>query len=186
MPGTREIAVRGRLPKLDYAMRIFLRSLQLVFLSAAFLVEAGVLYFVDDPMTRAIVGVLLIFPIVWIVTRSSAVEMISDIHDVDKKRHFIGLRARVVQLLAEIRRLNWMAVDAERGFRDRDQAMREMDRIESRLKEIISEIRSAAGQSAGEPEAGAERLGVETEEGADESAPPTEATILPAEEESTP
>ena len=145
-------------------MRLFFRSLELIFLFAAFLVEAAVLYFVDDPMARSVVGVLLIFPIVWIVVRTNTVEMISDIPDIrdlDKKRHFKGLRSRVVQLLDEIRRLNGMAVDAERGFRDRDEAMREMDRIESHLKEIISEIRSAAGQSAVDPEPGVEGLGAE-------------------------
>ena len=167
-------------------MRLLFRSLQLVFLFGAFLVEAAVLYFVDEPMTRAVVGMLLIIPIVWIVARTNTVETISEIPDRNKKRHFKGLRSRVAQLLDEIRRLNGMAVDAERGFRDRDQAMREMDRIESHLKEIISEIRNAAGQSEAEPEPGVEGLGAETEEGADESATPTEATILPAEEESNP
>ncbi len=170
-------------------MRLLFRSLQLVFLFGAVLVEAAVLYFVDDPMTRAVVGVLLIFPIVWIVARTSTVVMTSDIPDIpdsDKKRHFKGLRSRVAQLLDEIRRLNGMAVDAERGFRDRDQAMREMDRIESRLKEIISEIRSAAGQSAGEPEAGVERLAPEAEKNEGDSTMPEEAAILPAEEGSNP
>ena len=170
-------------------MRLLFRSLQLVFLFGAFLVEAAVIYFVDEPMTRAVVGVLFIFPIVWIVARTNTVGITSDIPDIRdsaKKRRFKGLRSRVAQLLDEIRRLNWMAVDAERGFRNRDEAMREMDRIEHRLKEIISEIRSTAGQSEAEPEPGVEGLGAETEEGADESATPTEATILPAEEESNP
>ena len=166
-------------------MRLFFRTLQLVFLIAAFLVEAAVLYFVSNPMVRAVVGVLLIFPIVWIVIRTNTVETISDIPDANKKRRFKGLRAQVVQLLDEIRRLNWLAVDAERGFRNRDAAMHEMDRIENRLKDIISEIRRTAGQSAAEPEPGVEGLGAETEEGADESATPTVAGILPAEGEAT-
>lgn len=165
-------------------MRFLFRTLHLVFLFAAFLVEAAVLYFVDDPMARAVLGVLLIFPIVWIVSRTTTPETFSDIPEADKKRHFKGLRARVAQLLDEIRRLNGMAVDADRGFRNRDEAMLEMDRIENRLKEIISEIRSAAGQSAAEHEPGVVDIG--EEEGVTDSTMPTEATILPAEEESNP
>ena len=160
-------------------MRFLFGTLQLVALFAAFLVEAAVLYFVDNPMARAVAGVLLIFPILWIVAHTKTAEMTAEFPDSDKKRHFKGLRARVAQLLDEIRRLNWMAVDAERGFRDHDKAMSEMDRIERHLKEIISEIRSAAGQSATDPEPGVVDIGEESEEGVDE------ATILPAEEEST-
>lgn len=162
-------------------MRFLFRTLQLVSLFAAFLVEAAVLYLVDDPMVRAVAGVLLIFPILWIVGRTRMVETISEFPDSDKKRHFKGLRARVAQLLDEIRRLNWMAVDAERGFRDHDQAMREMDRIERRLKEIISEIRSLAGQSEEEPEPDAVDVRTETEDELGNSTMPAEATILPAE-----
>ena len=166
-------------------MRFLFRTLQLVSLFAAFLVEAAVLYFVDDPLARAVLGVLLIFPIVWIVTRTNTAQTLSEIPDEDRKRHFKGLRARVAQLLDEIRRLNWMAVDAERGFRNRDEAMREMDRIESRLKEIISEIRSTAGQSTAESEPDVLDIGEDEEEGVADSPMPTEATILPAEEEVT-
>ncbi len=164
-------------------MRLLLRSLHLVILFVAFLLEAAVLYFVDDAMVRAVVGVLLILPIVWIVARTGTVQMIPEFPDSDKKRHFKGLRAQVVQLLDEIRRLNGMAVDAERGFRDSDEAMREMDRIESRLKDIISKIRNTAGQSAPDPEPGVVDTGAETEEGGGDSTMPAEATNLPAEDE---
>ena len=128
-------------------MRLLFRTLQLFALFTAFLVEAAVVYLVDDPMTRVLAGTILILPIVWIVARTDVVEMIKEIPDAAKERRFTGLRAKVMQLLTEIRRLNWLAVDAERGFRNEQEAMREMDRIENRLKEIISEIRGAAGQS---------------------------------------
>jgi len=166
-------------------MAFLFRTLQLVALFAAFLVEAAVIYFVDDPMARAVLGVLLIFPIVWIVARTTTAETLSTVPVADKKRHFTGLRARVVQLLDEIRRLNWMAVDADRGFRNRDEATREMDRIEIRLKEIISEIRSTAGQSTMESEPDVVDIGEDEGEGMADSPMPTEATILPAEEEVT-
>lgn len=166
-------------------MAFLFRTLQLVALFAAFLVEAAVIYFVDAPMARAVLGVLLIFPIVWIVARTTTAETLSSVPAADKKRHFKGLRARVTQLLDEIRRLNWMAVDAERGFRNRDEAMREMDRIEIHLKEIISEIRTTAGKSTMESEPDVVDIGEDEEEGMADSPMPTEATILPAEEEVT-
>ncbi len=71
------------------------------------------------------------------------------------KRRFVALRGQVGQLLDEIRRLNWMAVDAERGFRSREAALQEMDRIEGRLKALIQEIRITAGQMSAEQEGAA-------------------------------
>lgn len=133
-------------------MRFLFKSLQLVALFAAFLLEAAVLYFPTDGTVRLWVGLLLIVPIAWIVARTGVVEMIAEFPDAVKKRRFTGLRKHVVQLLDEIRRLNWMAVDAERGFRNREEAMREMDAIEARLGGIISEIRQAAGQRSPEPD----------------------------------
>ena len=161
-------------------MRFLFRSLTLVALFTAFLVEVAVVYFVQNPMMRSVVGMLLILPILWIVSRTDMTEIMTEMYDGDKKRHFKGLRSRVVQLLDEIRRLNWLAVDAERGFRSRDEALREMDLIESHLKEIISDIRRAAGQSSGEiehdPRAAAE-------DPTAEFSAPMEASILPADEE---
>jgi len=48
--------------------------------------------------------------------------------------------------LEEIKRLNWLAVDADRGVRDRDELLREMDAIEDRLNGMIEGIREVAGQ----------------------------------------
>ena len=67
-------------------------------------------------------------------------------------RVFRDLRSQVVVLLEHVRRLNWIAVDAERGFRDRDDAMREMDEIEAEIRGMISEVREAAGRANSAPE----------------------------------
>ena len=48
----------------------------------------------------------------------------------------------------EIRRLNWLAVDEDRGFRSRDEVMAEMDAIETRLRDLITEVRRAAGRAS--------------------------------------
>lgn len=107
----------------------------------------AVLLAVEEPVARLALGLLLLAPIVWASARLGVVELVTQspaerVH----KRRFVRLRSQVQQLLDEIRRLNWMAVDAERGFRSREKALSEMDRIEERLKELIAEIRSTAGQ----------------------------------------
>jgi hypothetical protein len=49
-------------------------------------------------------------------------------------------------MLEEIKRLNWLAVDAGRGTQDRDELLRKMDAIEDRLNGMIEGIREVAGQ----------------------------------------
>jgi signal transduction histidine kinase len=122
-------------------------TLEVVILVAALIADAAVLYFGSDAAARLSLGLLLLAPIVWASARLGVVELImqSPAERVQKRR-FVRLRSQVQQLLDEIRRLNWMAVDAERGFRSREKALDEMDAIEDRLKTLIQEIRSTAGQ----------------------------------------
>ncbi len=128
-------------------------TLESIALVAAVLGEAAVLYFAGGPLLRLVLGLLLLAVVVWSSSRLGVIGFLSQspteqIH----KRRFVLLRSQVQQLLHEIRRLNWMAVDVERGFRSREQALREMDAIEERLKEIIADIRSAAGRMSPESE----------------------------------
>jgi hypothetical protein len=126
-------------------------TLEVVVLVASLLADAAVLYFAEEPAARLSLGLLLLAPIVWSSARLGVVELVTQ-SPADKvhKRRFVQLRSQVGQLLDEIRRLNWMAVDAERGFRSREAALQEMDRIEGRLKELIEEIRVTAGQMSAE------------------------------------
>lgn len=109
--------------------------------------EGCTLYFVEDPLARLSLGLLLLVPIVWSAARVGVVDLVAQ-SPVERaqKRRFTLLRSQVQQLLDEIRRLNWLAVDAERGFRSSEAARREMDAIEARLAELIRQIRSTAGQ----------------------------------------
>ncbi len=128
-------------------------ALDILVLIAALVGEGVVLYFVESPATRLSLGLLLLAPIVWTSSRIGLLELIT--HSAAErvyKRRFIRLRAQVQQLLDEIRRLNWMAVDAAQGFRDRDNALQEMDIIETRLKELVQQIRRTAGQISAEGE----------------------------------
>jgi hypothetical protein len=113
-----------------------------------------VLYFVQDPAARLSLGLLALALIVWMSGRLGVGDLVAQPADKVHKRRFVRLRGQVQQLLDEIRRLNWMAVDAERGFRSREKALREMDSIEGRLKELIEEIRSTAGQMSASSEVG--------------------------------
>ena len=126
-------------------------SLELIALLAALIGDAYVLVFVDDPWRRLLLGLLLLAVIVWSSARIGVLDLITGAPaEPVYKRRFVRLRGQVQQLLDEIRRLNWMAVDVERGFRSRDAAVQEMDVIEERLKKIIEEIRGTAGQMSSE------------------------------------
>jgi len=128
-------------------------TLERIALLAALTGEALVLYFAADPLLRLIVGLLLLALIVWASARIGVVDILGQLPpDTIHKRRFGLLRAQVQQLLAEIRRLNWIAVDVERGFRTRDRALSEMDTIEERLRGLIAEIRGTAGRTNDERE----------------------------------
>jgi hypothetical protein len=128
-------------------------TLEVVVLIASLLADIAVLFFAEEPAARLSLGLLLLAPIVWSSARLGVVELVTQSpSDKVHKRRFVQLRSQVGQLLDEIRRLNWMAVDAERGFRSREAALEEMDRIEGRLKELIQDIRVTAGQMSAEQE----------------------------------
>ncbi len=122
-------------------------TLELIVLIAALLADVAVLLYVRDSGARVSLGLLLVALIVWSSARVGVVELVTQSPaERVQKRRFTRLRSQVQQLLDEIRRLNWMAVDAERGFRSREKALQEMDMIEERLKNLIQEIRGTAGQ----------------------------------------
>ncbi len=115
--------------------------------------DAAVLYFPVDPSQRVVVGLLLVPVILWTGIQLEAVAMVTTRDRfASRGRVFRDLRSQVVMLLEQVRRLNWIAVDAERGFRDQDSAMREMDAIEDQIRVIITDVRQAAGRANAEPE----------------------------------
>ncbi len=109
--------------------------------------EAVVLYFVDDGVLRLRAGMLLLAMIAWplfyAARRFPAGDAVLSEHP---RRRFGRLRRWTRELLREISRLNWTVVDVHRGFRDREAAKEEIAAIETRLFEIIEEIKDAAGQ----------------------------------------
>ncbi len=129
------------------------RSLYLTVLMAGVLADAAILYFPVDQAPRVIIGLLLLPVLLWAGIRLEAMAMLTNQDRwASRGRVFRELRSQVVMLLEHVRRLNWIAVDAERGFRDRDEAMREMDAIEDEIRDMISDVRRAAGRPTAEPE----------------------------------
>ena len=119
-------------------------------LFAAILGESATLYFGTDSTVRLAVGLFLLAVIIWLSGRLGVVEFI--IRSLRGRRRFMRLRRTVRHLLAEVRRLNWIAVDVERGYRSGEAAAQEMDVIESRLLKLVREIRSTAGKLELDPD----------------------------------
>ncbi len=120
--------------------------------SAALLGEAAVLYFVDNATLRLYAGLALFILIGWMFAKTPVSEVISNLPEQLKRRRYPRMRKQVQLLLEEVRRLNWMAVDGHRGFRNRDEALTEMDAIEDRMRDIVGEIRREAGVASDEPD----------------------------------
>ncbi len=135
--------------------------LQVVSIAAIMLVgvvgEASILFFGTDPAFRLRVGMLLLALIAWPLYYAArhfpaGIDVIAE----RPRRRFSRLRRWTRELLREISRLNWTIVDVDRGFRNRESAKVEIDAIETRLYEIIEEIKDAAGRPDPEPEKGHE------------------------------
>jgi hypothetical protein len=130
-----------------------LRAFYLVVLISAVVFDAAVLYFLTDSAQRMALGLLLLPLILWAGTRLEVMQLLADRPRWGPHgRRFRELRSQVVILLEHVRRLNWIAVDAEHGFRNRDEALREMDAIEEQLRALVTEVRRAAGKPADEPD----------------------------------
>ena len=131
------------------------RTAYLAVLVLAVLLDAVILYFPVDAVQRLIIGLLLV-PIILGAGVRYEMTTVRGAQSVwaSRGRVFRELRSQVVLLLEQVRRLNWIAVDAERGFRNPDDAMREMDEIEDEIREIITDVRRAAGRPSVEPETG--------------------------------
>ncbi len=120
--------------------------------------EALILFLGTDPVFRLRVGMPLLALIAWPVLYAARRFPAGDaVLGERPRRRFSRLRRWTRELLREISRLNWTVVDVDRGFRNRAAAKVEIDAIESRLYEIIEEIKYAAVHPDLEPEKGHEQ-----------------------------
>jgi len=128
------------------ALRSNLRAVLLtVILVVALIVTTVLIYQGESPLLRSGLGVALLAIIVWTSTQLPRAERASWTTPEGPRRRFHQLRSQTVQLLAEIRRLNGIAEDEKRGFRDQRTAELEMEAIEARMRELLTGIRGAAG-----------------------------------------
>ncbi len=133
-------------------MSAWTRVIYLVLLVTGVLVDAAILYFPMGAGLRLTIGLLLLPVIVLPGIRLEVSDALgSNARWESRGRVFRELRSQVGLFLEQVRRLNWVAVDAERGFRDKEEAMREMDKIEAVMREIITDVRNAAGRPTPEP-----------------------------------
>lgn len=122
----------------------------LVVLFFALFLGAVAMYVDIAPWLRVLVAAFLLFPIIYAADglRIGRVpNALPGRGDAIRHRQFGLLRSEVMQLLDLVRRLNWLAVDLERGDRNKDQVKEEIARAEQRLDEILAEIRNAAGRT---------------------------------------
>ena len=131
------------------AFRWTIQTIVLAFALAVAVIGFGLaLYFVQDPASRVGAGLLFLAAIIWAAGRLRVVEIVLEsvrIEPVEERRKHRNLRATVDLLIDDVRRLNGLAIDANRGFRDRDEAMKEMESIESHMIDMIKQIRAKAG-----------------------------------------
>ena len=118
-----------------------------VVLAVALIGEAVVLYTVQARETRFLFGMLIVAVVVGAtaVLASRSAHRDGSARSRFYHRRFIRLRANVDEFIEMVRRLHRVAVDAERGVRDRVAARHELDLIEQRLTLLVQEIRAAAG-----------------------------------------
>ncbi len=136
------------------ALRSNLRAVLLtVILVVALIITTVLIYQGDSPLLRSGLGVALLAIIVWTSTQLPKAEQTSWTTPEGPRRRFHRLRSQTVQLLAEIRRLNGIAEDEKRGFRDQRTAELEMETIEARMRELLGGLRAAAGVTDPEDQA---------------------------------
>ena len=124
-------------------------------LGVALIGIAVVLYSVPGPATRLGLGLLLLALIMWLSARLGVVSRIAQsLSKGYKRRRYLRLRSAVDQFLEEVRRLNWAASGAQRGFRSKEDANRDLEAVEQRMHELIGKIRASAGSSTPEPDEG--------------------------------
>lgn len=125
-------------------------------LSIVLALDAYIIFFLFNPWLRLVLSLPLFLPIVWLASHLGLVELLVDLpRRKVRDRRFPSLRRNVVLLLDEVRRLNWLVVDRDRGFRDQGTVETEIETTEQRLGEVLGEILKAAGRASPGPDEGA-------------------------------
>ncbi|MEZ4414988.1 MAG: hypothetical protein R3E10_04480 [Gemmatimonadota bacterium] len=114
------------------------------------IVEAVALALPLPGFLRTVVGFTALAPLIWVAAGIQPAQRARTSDAWARARRFNRLRNLTVVFLEEVKRLNWLGVDAKRGGRDATRAEAEMAAIEHRMHELITQIRKAAGTEDGQ------------------------------------
>lgn len=128
----------------------FSTSTQRILLAAvlftSFAIGYYALYFVTNPTARLILGMFALISVMWTSSYVGLIDrMASALDERRRLRRYPQLRSRVVLMLDEIKRMHWLVVDMDRGFRDKDTGRAEMEGIRQRLVELVEGLPEVAG-----------------------------------------
>ncbi|NNG15649.1 MAG: hypothetical protein HKM89_04145 [Gemmatimonadales bacterium] len=135
------------------ALRSNSRTVLLAIILFVALIAAIVMIYDSASPGRSLLGGALLAVIVWTAAQIPVVQLIRETVTNRPRPRFLALRSQTVQLLAEIRRLNGIAEDEKRGFRDQRTAELEMEAIDTRMRELLAGIRDVAGVTSPEDQA---------------------------------
>jgi len=124
------------------------KSLNVLLLIVMLAMDGLILFTLSTPWMRLSLGLALLVPIVMVSSQLGLAETFARMVAIPlRPRRFPALRAKTVALVEEIKRLNWLVVDMDRGFRDPEVVTSEIKASERRLESLLGEVQGAAGQS---------------------------------------
>jgi hypothetical protein len=113
----------------------------------AVLLDAAVLLTLSNPWYRLAMGLMILVPIILAAASAEVTKTIQRWMGVAQKlRRYHALRSKTSAFLSEVRRLNWMVVDSERGFADPDAVASDIEACKERMEELFGKIVEAAGR----------------------------------------
>lgn len=119
------------------------KLLNAVLLAFVVVLDAALLFYLGNPWPRLALGLLLLLPLVGLASHLGI--LFGGPASQLRVRRFKLLRSNVGQLLEAVKRLNWLTVDRDRGFRDRETVLAEIQGCEERMEELLRKVWDAAG-----------------------------------------
>ena len=111
------------------------------------IVDGAVLFFVPEAWERTTLGLLLLVPIVLVSTYIELPDALTrSMRPAARPRHFPALRANVEAFMTEVKRLNWLIVDMDRGFGRPEDTAPEIESCHRRMQELLGQIQETAGR----------------------------------------
>jgi hypothetical protein len=122
--------------------------------ATAFVFYATTFFWLADGWLPGVLGLLLLPVIIWAADALGIPQRMRDLtrERPHSPRKYVQLRSRVDSLLDLAKRVNWLAVDMDRGIRTAADVEEELDKAVERMKGLVDEIREAAGKASDDPD----------------------------------